>query len=114
MGRDRTGWIKPVDLPSQQVGVLKGILASCLQGGLRDLQRADRLSDPSMAQREAAALGRLLDGLERDEIAGPDEDACDALRRLAEAADEANNYEAVVLEHDALHGLLRQLEGKTR
>ena len=110
MAHGTPDWFAPVNLPPQHIGVLQGIFASCLQGLQRDLQRGERLPYPCPASRESGAYSRLLAGLERGGVWGPDEDAYEALRRLALAADEANNYAAVVAEHDALHGFLASLE----
>jgi hypothetical protein len=41
----------------------------------------------------------------------PDRDVRDVLRDLAEVYDRENEYERVVCEHEALHGLLEQLAG---
>lgn len=110
MGQSNPEWTAPVNLPSQHIGILKGIFAACLHAFERDLQKAERLRDPSQCQREFAAFERLLTGLEKGQLSGPDKAACDALKRLATASDAENNYAAVVAEHDALHGLLDRLK----
>ena len=109
MEAGRPEWVVPVTLPSQHIGLLQGIFTGCLQGLQRDLQK--RLSDPARVRCESAALSRLLAGLERGEICGPDEAACNAVQKLAINADQANNYAAVVVEHEALQGLLHHLKG---
>jgi hypothetical protein len=112
MDRSGPNFLVPTELPPAHVCLLQGILASYLRALLRDLQRAERLPDPHAARRQSDACTRLLEGLERGFIAGPDRDACETLRGLVAAADKANNYSAVVAEHNALQGLLHQLEGK--
>jgi hypothetical protein len=109
VGKSAPDWLVSPELPPGHIGILKGILASCLEGLLRDLQRAERLPDAYATRRESAACTRLLSGLDRGVIAGPDEDACETLRQLLVTADEANGYAIAVAEHDALHGLLVRL-----
>ena len=61
------------------------------------------------ATREATAYKRLLRALGHGWVKLPDEAAREAVAVIAAASDKQNEYEAVVAEHDALHGLLDRL-----
>jgi len=81
--------------------------------GLRDeLDRfADQLREPtSRLLGEEAAYGQLLDGLDGIPVF-PDAAMYEAVAGLARAIDNDNEYSRVVAEHDALHGLLAQVQG---
>jgi hypothetical protein len=60
---------------------------------------------------EEAAYAALLDGLVDSRIA-PSDEVLAVVVRLAEAVDRDNEYDRAVEEHDALYGLLGQLERK--
>lgn len=84
------------------------------RAGLRDdLDRfGDELQQPrSKLLLEDAAYATLIVALDRRWIV-PDDELRAALSRLAESVDHHNDYARVTTEHDALHGLLRQLEGR--
>lgn len=102
-------WIAPVDLPPPHIGVLQGIFTASWHGLQRDLQHARGSKNPEEALREASVFARLLAGLERGEVSGPDEAACKTLRELMIAADVTNDHARIAAEHDALQGLLDQL-----
>ena len=96
------------------VAILRETFSSCLDGLRGDLESPERLGDPERSRREADAYERLLAGLERGEIEASDAMARRAVRALAASSDAANEYERVVAEHEALHGLLRRLESGWR
>jgi hypothetical protein len=98
--------IPPHDLP-----FLCSTLTMTRDGIADELARfGDQLREPARLRREEAAYGRLLTALEGDSIV-PDHDIERALASLAEVIDTANEYSRVVAEHDALHGLLAQIDG---
>ncbi len=109
-----SGHTVALHLDPVHVAVLREAFGSCLEGLRGDLQSPERLGDPERSRREADAYERLLAGLERGEIVAADEVARRVVQALAAASDEANEYERVVAEHDALHGLLRRLESARR
>jgi hypothetical protein len=76
----------------------------------RDLQFRSRLRAPDQARREHSAFERLLNELGLGSISDCGEAAYEVLKRLADTTDRANEYSAVVAEHDALHGYLALLD----
>ncbi len=71
---------------------------------------ADQLREPtSQLLNEQAAYDQLLDGL-AGSVVVPDAAMGEAVAALARAIDRENQYPRVVAEHDALHGLLVQVE----
>lgn len=80
--------------------------------GIRDELRdhPDDLKDPDRLHREGAAYARLLAALDKLVIVS-DVDVCDVVGDLAVVIDHGNEYPRVVVEHEALHGLLDQLKG---
>lgn len=101
----------PLDLPAPQVMLLRQTLTSCLVGVKGDLARTTEIPSAEKAREEAGAFRRLLRGLSRGEVVVPDQPAREAVAILAAETDRENNYAEVVVEHDALHGLLGVLEG---
>jgi hypothetical protein len=99
----------PLELPTRHISILKRTLGDSLEGVRGDLERPEAMLDPERARREAEAYWRLLTGLNSGRIVVPDEDAREAVAAIAVASDRENEYEAVVAEHDALHGLLGYL-----
>ena len=61
-------------------------------------------------RREEAAYERLLAALDELVIV-PDDEVRGVVTTLAQIIDASNEYERVVAEHEALHGLLGQIEG---
>ena len=98
-----------LDLPAEHVTILRGVLASCLEGVRGDLSASEKMRSPDRARRDAAAYERLLLALGKGEVRVPDESAREAVATIATAGDRENDYTAVVAEHDALHGLLARL-----
>jgi hypothetical protein len=67
-----------------------------------------QLRDPARLRREEAAYGRLLAALD-ERVIVPDSDVRAVLCDLMQIVDVDNEYERVIAEHKALHGLLDQL-----
>lgn len=103
----------PLDIPALQITILRDSLADCLDGVNRELEKPEELRDADKTRSDADAYRRLLAGLQRSEVLIPDEVACKAVKELAAASDEGTGYAEVVAEHDALHGLLVRLEGRS-
>lgn len=103
------GHMVPLDFPPKHVAILRRTLSDCLEGVRNDLKAPSRMRDVPKATREASAYKRLLRALSYGWVRLPDEAARDAVAVVAAASDKQNEYEAVVAEHDALHGLLGRL-----
>jgi hypothetical protein len=107
MGR---GTAVALDLPADQVGFLRGTFTGAREGVLDELQyHPGELKDPAYLHREEAAYGRLLTALDECVIV-PDADVRAVVVDLAEMIDKGNEYNRVVFEHHAFHGLLAVLE----
>jgi hypothetical protein len=87
--------------------ILRPILQMARDGVGEDLASDRRLSRPEIAREDEDAYGRLLAALDSGSIV-PMPHVCRALGELADATDEANEYERVVAEHDALEALRQQ------
>jgi hypothetical protein len=83
------------------------------QGGIREelAEHPHQPKDASRLDRELAAYAKLLEALERNRSLVPDRDVIDVLRDLAEANDRENEYASAVEQHEALYGLLGQIDG---
>jgi hypothetical protein len=80
--------------------------------GVRDEQaHAKQPKDPERLRREEAAYGRLLAALDELVIV-PDEEVREVLTTLAQVIDTSNEYERVVVEHEALANLIEQIDGR--
>ena len=99
-------------IPAGNLPFLRRTINAARDGLRDDLERfADQLQQPrSSLLLEDAAYATLLTALTGRWIV-PDDELRSALARLAESVDHDNEYSRVVFEHDALHNLLRQLEG---
>jgi hypothetical protein len=102
-------------IPADQARFLRSVFRMA-RDGIRDelASYPKQLGDPTRLRREEAAYGRLLVALD-ELVMVPDRDVRAILRDLAQMIDVANEYERVVSEHEALHGLLGQIkrqEGK--
>ncbi len=77
------------------------------RAGIREelAQYPKQLQEPRRLHREEAVYEKLLETLDTGSIV-PGRDVRDVLRDLAEIYDRENEYERVVSEHEALHGLL--------
>lgn len=97
-------------LPADHVRFLRDTFGDAHAGVRDELENSKRLRDPDRLRREKAVYGRLLAAL--DELAiVPDHDVREVLASLAQIIDASNEYERVVAEHEALHGLLDQIKG---
>jgi hypothetical protein len=98
-----------LNLPAEHIAILRVRLTDWLTGLLDDLEAPERLRNPERSRREADSYQRLLAGLERGEVFVPDEEARAALQRATEAYDRESGYAGIVVNHDAMHGLLALL-----
>ena len=98
-------------IPPDQARFLRRVFEMA-RDGVRDelAQYPDRLREPSRLRREEAVYGRLLAALD-ERVIVPDRDVRTVLGDLAQIIDADNEYGRVVTEHEALHGLLGQIEG---
>jgi len=99
-----------LNIPADQVRFLRETFAGARAGVRDELENSERLKNPDRLRREAAAYGRLLAALDELVIV-PDHDVREVVTSLAQVIDGSNEYERVIAEHEALHGLLDQLGG---
>jgi hypothetical protein len=80
------------------------------RNGIREelAQYPQQLREPSRLHREEAVYDKLLAALDNGSIVA-DRDVRDVVRDLAEIYDRENEYQRVMTEHEALHGLLGQI-----
>jgi hypothetical protein len=106
------GYALALSIPAGNLPFLRRVIHAARAGLKDDLDRfGDELQQPRSALLlEDAAYATLLVALDRRWVV-PDEEVRAALSRLAESVDHDNEYARVIAEHDALHGLLAQLEG---
>ncbi|HET7486180.1 MAG TPA: hypothetical protein VFJ64_12495 [Solirubrobacterales bacterium] len=97
-------------LPADHVRFLRDTFRDALAGVRDELENSQRPKDPDRLRREEAVYGRLLATLDELVIV-PDHDVREVLTALAQIIDSSNEYERVVAEHEALHGLFDQIEG---
>jgi hypothetical protein len=98
-------------IPADQVRFLRGLFKDARAGVRQELKDYPKqLKEPARLRREDAAYGRLLAALDQCVIV-PDADVRVVVRDLAKIIDGSNEYERVISEHEALHGLLDQLKG---
>ena len=102
-----------LQFPAGHVSFLRSTFADARAGASDELKNAKRLRNPDRLRREAAAYGRLLAALDELVIV-PDRDVREVVTSLAQVIDGSNEYERVIAEHEALHGLLDQLGGGER
>jgi len=101
-----------LQFPSGHVRFLRETFKDALDGVRDELANAKRVKDPDRLRREEAAYGRLLAALDELVIV-PDDEVRALLGRLAQIIDTSNEYERVIAEHEALHGLLAQIDGES-
>jgi len=106
------GYAVALKIPAGNLPFLRRVIGAAQAGLKDDLGRfGDELDQPRSALLlEDAAYATLLVALDRRWIV-PDDEVRAVLSRLAESVDRDNEYARVVAEHDALRGLLAQLEG---
>lgn len=107
MGR---GAAVALQFPTGHVRFLRETFADARAGVRDELENAKQLKDPDRLRREEAAYGRLLAALDELVIV-PDNAVREVVGDLAKMIDASNEYERVVSEHEALHGLLGQITG---
>ncbi|HEU4906571.1 MAG TPA: hypothetical protein VFT19_10740 [Solirubrobacterales bacterium] len=100
-----------LNLPNEHAAILRRDLADWAADLRNDLREPERLADANRSRAEAEAYERLCAAVEIGELRVPDAEALRVLRAAAEAHDRESEYERVVAEHDAMHGLLAALEG---
>jgi len=99
-----------LNIPADQVRFLRSTFESARAGVCEELaDYPDQLKEPTRLRREEAAYGCLLAALDECVIA-PDADVRVVVRDLAKIIDASNEYERVIAEHEALHGLLDRLK----
>ncbi|HWM54716.1 MAG TPA: hypothetical protein VNO20_04935 [Solirubrobacterales bacterium] len=104
-----SGHAVALTIPADQVRFLRSLFEMARDGIKDELERyPDKLREPTRLHREEAVYGRLLTALDECVIV-PDSDVRAVLRDLAQIIDADNEYERVIAEHQALHGLLGQL-----
>lgn len=101
-----------LQFPAGHVLFLRETFSDAREGVRDELAHAKRPEESSRLSREEAAYGRLLASLDELVIV-PDDDVRGIVTTLAQVIDSSNEYERVVAEHEALHGLLGQLGGAT-
>lgn len=97
-------------LPADHVRFLRDTFGDARAGVRDELENSKRLKDPDRLCHEEVVYGRLLAALDELVIV-PDHDVREVVASLAQIIDSSNEYERVVAEHEALHGLLDQIEG---
>jgi hypothetical protein len=100
-----------LSIPADQVRFLRSTFEQARAGVREELR--EHPGSPGRAKtlrREEAAYGRLLAALEECAIV-PDADLRVVVGDLAKIIDTSNEYERVVSEHEALHGLLGKITG---
>ena len=96
-------------IPADQARFLRSVFEIARDGVREELENYPaKLSGSARLRREAAAYGRLLAAL-AELVIVPDGDIRTVLGDLAKVIDQDNEYERVIVEHEALHGLLDQL-----
>jgi hypothetical protein len=100
----------PLEISPRNVAILRPILVMVREGALDDFSTSPVAGRPEIARADEHSYRVLLAALDRGTII-PVPHICRALGELAESVDEANEYERVVAEHDALADLRRQVCG---
>ncbi|HVQ58406.1 MAG TPA: hypothetical protein VMS60_05800 [Solirubrobacterales bacterium] len=105
------GCVVSLTIPAGNKAFLRRVISAARDGLREELERfGDRLNEPrSSLLLEETAYVSLLDALDRSRVI-PDDELRGVLARLAESVDHENEYARVAFEHDALRGLLAQIE----
>lgn len=99
-----------LSISPRNVAILRPILEMVREGAEDDFSTPPVAGRPEIARADEHAYRVLLSALDHGAIV-PAPHICRALGELAESIDEANEYERVVAEHDALTDLRRQVCG---
>lgn len=99
-----------LEISPRKVAILRPILEMVRDGAQDDFSTAPVAARAKAARADEHAYRVLLEALDHGTIL-PAPHICRALGELAESIDEANEYERVVAEHDALADLRRQVCG---
>jgi len=99
-----------LQFPAGHVRFLRETFGDALDGVRDELANATRPRDPDRLRGEEAAYGRLLAALDELVIV-PDDEVREVVGTLAQIIDAGNEYERVFAEHEALYGLLGQIDG---
>jgi hypothetical protein len=99
-----------LEISPRNVQILRPILEMVRAGAHDDFSTAPVAGRPEVARADEHAYRVLLAALDHGAIV-PAPHICRALGELAESVDEANEYERVVAEHDALADLRHQVCG---
>lgn len=110
MGTPHGGQPLALTIPPEHVGMLRGWFTACIEGRREDAEDEPGAEANAGRMAEAEAFEQLLAALGTYTIT-PTPTMCDALAGLAHAIDRDNKYAATVREHEAVHGLLEQIEG---
>jgi hypothetical protein len=99
-----------LQISPRNIQILRPILEMVRDGAHDDFSTAPVAARPEAARADEHAYRVLLGALEHGAVV-PAPHICRALGELAESVDEANEYERVAAEHDALADLRRQVCG---
>jgi hypothetical protein len=99
-----------LEISPRKVAILRPILEMVREGAQDDFSTSPGAARPEIAREDEHAYRVLLAALEHGTVV-PAPHICRALGELAESIDEANEYERVVAEHEALADLRRQVCG---
>ncbi len=97
-------------IPPEHVDMLRIWFTACIEGRREDVENEPGAEANAGRLAEAEAFEQLLAALSTYTI-NPTPQVCDALANLARSIDRENDYEVTVQEHEAVHGLLTQIEG---
>jgi hypothetical protein len=99
-----------LEFSPRNVAILRPILEMVREGAQDDFSTPPVAGRPEIARADEHAYRVLLSALDHGAIV-PAPHICRALGELAGSVDEANEYERVVAEHDALADLRRKVCG---
>lgn len=105
------GCVVSLTIPAGNRPFLRRVIRAARDGLREELERfGDQLNEPrSSLLSEETAYTVLLDALGRGRVV-PDDELRGVLAQLAESVDHENEYSRVTFEHEALRGLLVQIE----
>jgi hypothetical protein len=98
-----------IQMPACHRSFLRFFFTAARDGVREDQVRFPGEDDEQVRrQREASVFGCLLNALDGETL-HPDPDLIGVLARIADGHDRETEYPRVVVEHEALHGLLTQI-----